>query len=218
MIPKEKQTAYQRWEMPSFNNRHIVKEEPTEPALTHEEIEAQIKVRTEQAIQQGYAQGLIEGHAAGMAQSKTTILNDNATLLNLAGAFSKSLDLAENDFSMSILKLSLDIAHAILKKHLNLNPQAILTVVNEIANQLPSNINQVKMRLNPDDAQTVKIHLLNELTHINWLIIEDEHIYRGGCLIETAFKQIDARIETRWQRICESLGQTAEWVENRHEH
>lgn len=208
--PKAKQTAYQRWELSSIetaNTAKPIEKTPPEPVVDVQQI-------TEQARQEGFALGLQRGYADGLQQARTEVMADKTNLLNLASTFGNSLDKAENEFAMGILKLSLDVAKAMLLTNLNLNSKAILAVVQEITNHLPPNIHQVRLMLHPEDAVSVKRHLTEELTNKEWTIIEDGNISRGGCLVETAIKHIDARIETRWKRICDALGQNEDWMES----
>jgi len=208
-IPKENQTAYQRWEMlpiksadQSFNNSRDTK------ALENECSKASLAIIKQEAIEAG----LKEGYAAGMQQAKEEMLADKENIIKLAGTFSKSLDKAENIFSTEILKLSIDLAKAMVKTHLKLNTNAIISVVKEISEHLPPNINQLRLKLHSEDAKTVRKLLLEDLTNYNWTIIEDDKITRGGCIVETSIKHIDASIEKRWKRICDALGQDDDWT------
>jgi flagellar assembly protein FliH len=51
-----------------------------------------------------------------------------------------------------------------------------------------------------------------QLTHSGWKIFEDARIERGGVRIETANSQIDASLETRWNRVVAALGQDTTWL------
>jgi len=206
-IPKEQQTAYQRWEMSDIShddNETVIEEK----SITPEELQA----IAQQAKEEGFALGMQHGYADGLQQAHAEILSDKQNLLNLANTFTHSLDKGETEFSMEILKLALDVAKAMVNTHLQLNSKAILVVIKEITDHLPPDISQVRLRLHPDDADSVRKHLLEDLTSLNWIVLEDARITQGGCIVETAVKQIDARIETRWKRICDALGQDQEWL------
>lgn len=208
-IPKEEQTAYQRWEMPSitgseqlFEKTQDIKTPVSEPS----------KVSADLARQEAAAIGLNEGYADGLQKAKTEMLADKENLLKLVSTFSKSIDKAENEFSLEILRLSLDLAKAMVKTHIQLNEKAIVSIVKEISGHLPPDIKQVRLKLHSEDARTVKKLLLEDFTNYDWTILEDDQITRGGCIIETSIKQIDASIEKRWKRICDALGQDDDWI------
>jgi flagellar assembly protein FliH len=67
--------------------------------------------------------------------------------------------------------------------------------------------------LHPDDAAIVREGMAHELDTGGWRIIEDEHMARGGCRVDTASNQIDAQIASRWQRLSHALGKNIEWLE-----
>jgi flagellar assembly protein FliH len=70
----------------------------------------------------------------------------------------------------------------------------------------------VRLKLHSEDAKTVKKFLLADLSNHDWTILEDDEISRGGCIVETAIKHIDASIEKRWERISNALGQDDDWM------
>src|ERR1700722_755668 len=63
-IPKERLSAYERWEMASFDP---VPPPPPAPVEIPDPYLGELAQRREQAHRDGYAAGLIEGHAAGHA-------------------------------------------------------------------------------------------------------------------------------------------------------
>jgi flagellar assembly protein FliH len=208
-IPKERQTAYQRWEMSPITSSEVSSEEKNDKERPTSD---QSQNSDELAKQEAVALGLQAGYADGVQQAKVEMLADKENLLRLASNFSKSLDKAESEFSMEILRLSLDLAKAMIKTHLQLNSKAILSVVKEISSHLPQDINQVRLKLHSEDAKTVRKFLLEDLSNQDWSILEDDGIIRGGCIIETSIKHIDASIEKRWERICNALGQDDDWI------
>jgi flagellar assembly protein FliH len=208
-IPKEKQTAYQRWEMSPLKGNDNLSEEPNDKNFPTSD---QSTNSEELAKQEAVKIGLTEGYADGLRQANAEMLADKENILRLASTFSKSLGKAESEFSMEILRLSLDLAKAMVKTHLQLNSKAIMSVVKEISGHLPPDISQVRLKLHSEDAKTVKKLLLEDLTNNDWTILEDDEITRGGCIVETSVKQIDASIEKRWQRICDALGQDDDWI------
>ncbi len=205
LIPKEQQTAYQRWEMSSFSDG---KAKPGETAAVTPE---QLQAVFEKARKEGYAQGMKEGYFAGIDQAKGDLEQDKATLVELAAGFSESLEKTDERIAEDVLKLALDIAKAMLKTHLEVDPMAILPVVKEAINYLPSVKKPARIMLHPADAETVRKHMQEELNELGWLLVEDAALERGGCMVETTANQIDASNETRWRRIADALGQQTDW-------
>jgi flagellar assembly protein FliH len=43
-------------------------------------------------------------------------------------------------------------------------------------------------------------------------VVGDASLLRGGCRIETFAGEIDATLQTRWQKLSAALAQDHEWV------
>ena len=57
----------------------------------------------------------------------------------------------------------------------------------------------------------LRAHLEQELS-ADWMVVEDASLLRGGCRIETSAGEIDATLQTRWQKLSAALAQDHEWV------
>jgi flagellar assembly protein FliH len=118
----------------------------------------------------------------------------------------------DEQVARELLDLSLDIARQVLHQALKVNPELLLGVVREAIGTLP-HVNQgAHLVLNPDDAALVRERMGEQLSHSGWKIFEDARVERGGARIETANSQIDASLETRWNRVVAALGQDTKWL------
>jgi flagellar assembly protein FliH len=211
-VPKEQQTAYQRWEMNSFgDNRASSKTAETTAASNKLTIEQTAQLR-EEARAKGYAEGMAEGRAAGLAQGRADAAREVATLQTLAQSLSQEVIRADEIISQDLMNLALDIAKAMLKTSLSVHPELVLPIIGEAIHYLPSLQQPAILFVNPADAVIVKDHMRDELDKAGWRIAEDMQLQRGGCRIETATNQIDASTQTRWQRIAEALGKESDWL------
>jgi flagellar assembly protein FliH len=229
VIPKEKQSAYQRWEMtslgedrPSLSARFAA----TNPAsiaaanaaaATHAANTAvmneQIRQARAQAHAEGYAAGLEEGRAAGLEQGRGLAETERLILKEIAETFGTEVAQANELIASDMLDLSLDVAKAMLKTALNIRPELIVPLVREAIHYLPTLQQPALLHLNPDDAQLIAHHMGDEISTAGWRVVEDPHMDRGGCKVETASNQIDATTATRWQRIASALGKDSDWLD-----
>lgn len=210
VIPKEKLSAYQRWEMASFgDDRPSVQTS----AAAEKQAAEQLAMQREQAKQQGYAQGLDEGRAIGLAQGRAEAGRETARLRQIADAFAKEVARADETVADEMLNLALDLAKAMLKTALKARPELVLPIVGEAIRYLPSVQQPALLMLNPQDAPLVREHMQDELEKAGWRIVEDAQIGRGGCRIDTASNQVDASAPVRWQRIADALGKQSDWLE-----
>src|SRR3569832_605364 len=109
-IPKEQQSAYQRWEMASFKD-----DQPTANTISAAQMAEQIVARREEARQQGYETGLAEGRAAGLEQGRAQAEQERARLQEITSVFFVVFLLVLFFFVVVLLKLALDLAKAMLK-------------------------------------------------------------------------------------------------------
>ena len=174
---------------------------------------AELDVLREQARQEGHAEGLTEGIARGLEEGRTEAAGERQRFTQLADSFGAEIERADDVIAEDLLNLALDIAKAMLKTALNVQPELVLPIVGESVRYLTSLQHPALLFLHPDDAVLVKQHMDDELSKAGWRIAEDLHLERGGCRIETATNQIDASITGRWERIAASLGQTKGWME-----
>jgi len=225
MLPKEKQTAYQRWEMASFEEKKVAPPPPPSPISVFAE---QIAAARDEArkkgheagheeglakgIEQGLAQGLEEGRRQGLEEGRAQALQEKLRLQELTETFSSEIANANETVADNLLDLALDLAKAMLKTELAVKPELIIPIVSEAIHYLPSVQQPALVHLHPDDAVLVRDMMGDELSASGWRIVEEQTIERGGCRIETASNQIDASVASRWQRIATALGKNTEWI------
>jgi len=206
-IPKEQQSAYQRWEMASFGDDRL----PAN-AATAAQVNQQLADRREEARKQGYAAGLEQGRAAGLEQACTQAEQERSQLLAIASSLDAEIAQAKETIAADVLHLAFDIAKAMLKTALPARPELVLPLVGEAIHYLPTLQQPALLYLHPADAALVREQMGEQLTNAGWRLTEDPHLERGGCRVETASNQIDASPAMRWQRIAEALGKNDDWL------
>lgn len=221
VIPKEQLTAFERWELASFDHPadHIAAQEEIERATA-----AELAIIHEQAHQEGYAAGQQAGHQAGYEagqqagyqagyaegsqQAQAEAEKIHVLLQKLHG----ELNQLDQQVAQSLLDLSLEVAKKMVHTTLRTNPEVILNIVSEAIGNLPHFNQNAHLLLHPDDAELVRKQMGEHLTQAGWKIFSDMKLQRGECRVETASSQIDGSLETRWKRIVESIGQDSSWL------
>lgn len=252
-LPKEQQSAFQRWEMRSFGDERpsvvalrdaeqrerdaeaarqdaerrvheVLLEQqelldigpPLPPPLDYPTVEELEQIR-EEARQSGYDEGHAEGHAAGHAEA--TEAGELATsealqhVRALADSFGNALRDADQLISNEVLDLALQLAKGMLKNALRIKPELVLPIVRDAIEYLPVLQQPALLQLHPDDAAMVRAAIGEELDKGGWRVVEDAHIGRGGCKVDTASNQIDATAVARWQRLTHALGKDVDWLD-----
>ncbi len=210
IIQKEQRSAYQRWELDSFDNAAPDKTRETDknPATilpTTEQIE---RIR-----QQAQAEGRAEGHAAGYQMGRNEAQVEVQRLQMLLGSLEQELQQFDQQVAQDLLALSLDVAKQMLCQALKIHPELVLEVVQEAMRCLPHFNQHAHMILHPDDAVLVRSYLGDQLSNSGWKVFEDTRIEHGGCQLETSGSQVDATLPSRWQNVLAAIGQEGNWLE-----
>jgi len=226
-IPKEKLTAYQRWELAAFDEaeqkaehaREMAEaEQPpqdvvAEPPAAPEEppivlpTAADIERMHSEAHEQGYAAGYEEGIADAKA-----VLADTKEILN---NFQQAITDLDQKIADQLLATSIGIANQVLRQSLKLQPELLLPVVREAVATLHPGAGHPALLAHPEDAALIRKHMGEHLNHNNWRIIEDPAIARGGCRIELGASDVDATLQTRWRRVIEAIGVNEDWLRDK---
>lgn len=214
VIPKERLSAYQRWEMASFDTatpRHATEPaESTETSAQRQEL-AQLREAARadghgEGYAAGYHAGFNEGQSAGLAEARAQAQR----LADMADAFAQALRVADDAMADTLTALALDIAQQALRQTLAVRPEAMLDAVREVmaAERLGD---APRLLVHPDDIALVQIHLQDALLAAGWTVRADPSIARGGCRAQGGSGEIDATLPTRWERVAAALGQISSW-------
>lgn len=234
-IPKERLTAYERWEMAAFDEEEQLAKTmaqadaaapdttpdapapadlpPPAPAISDEELAAIRQQAFDQGRAAGFEAGMKEGHTEGYASGETLARSETARLAALATNFSRAIEESETLLADGLLTLSLDIAGQVLRTSLRVKPELILPAVRDAIAALANPHGHPNLLLNPEDAALVRQQLGEQLSHTGWRILDDPQIARGGCRIENGGAEIDATLPTRWHRVVDNLGQQSDWLD-----
>ncbi|QYF96076.1 flagellar assembly protein FliH [Massilia sp. PAMC28688] len=175
--------------------------------------EAELEALREQARLQGHDQGVQAGYAEGLAIGRAEAQVELEHLKTVAQSFSGALAQADQAIATDVLELALQLAKGMLRTALEVKPELIIPLVREAVGYLPVVQQPATLLLHPLDADIVKEGIGEDLEKSGWRIVEDSHIERGGCKVDTASNQIDAQASSRWQRLANSLGRNdVEWL------
>ncbi|OIQ97434.1 flagellar assembly protein FliH [mine drainage metagenome] len=210
-VPKGQQTAYERWEMSSFSSDKDNSVRNTQAKIDAENAEKSAQIFDDMR-KKGYAKGMQEGFAVGMAEAKERAQEDKQKFLTLMTAFSDALEKSDEQIADDVLSLALDVAKSMIKVKLNIDPAAVLAVVMDAIHYLPHIQKPARILLHHDDVQLLREHMADDVSSGQWQIHEDYRVERGGCIVETGTNQVDATNVVRWKRISEALSQHNDWL------
>lgn len=209
-IPKEQMSAYQRWEMASFDDSDSSERVKRDRAQAEENARTVSQI-LKQVRQEAYEEGFKTGYVDGMGRAEKQLDAERTQLLQMSANFQQALAMQDVNIAESVLSLALDLAKAMMKTKLQADPQAIIPVVLDAMHYLPQVKQPARIIVNHEDAKVLRSHIGEELREQGWQLVEDAQIERGGCLVETAENQIDATNEMRWKRLVQGLSRFDDW-------
>jgi flagellar assembly protein FliH len=206
-IPKDRSGAYRPWKLTSLEGGAGRKpqDDPKEQAerLARENAE-RIKMINQQAYREGYDAGYARGAAAAAGEA--------ARLAELVESARREMTGLEQNVAEDLVRLALTLARTLVRESLKVQPQLVEAIVRETVRDVPPFGQGTRLRLHPEDATLIGKHLGAEL-EADWSIVGDETMTRGGCRVESSAGEIDASMETRWQKLCAALAQDQAWIE-----
>jgi flagellar assembly protein FliH len=219
---KESLSAYQRWEMASFDPAPPPPPAP-EPEVDEGAFEAELERLRDAAHAQGIASGHVagqalgyqagyeQGHAQGFEQGQSEAREEAARLAALAETFKKALDGAQGGISETLVALALDIAQQVVRQHVQHDPTALIAAAREVLATEPALVGAPALIVSPADLPVVEAYLMEELQTRGWTVRTDASVERGGCRAQAGTGEVDAGIDTRWERVAAALGKVSTW-------
>lgn len=196
-IPKEQSAAYRPWRLKSLDGGAA-----SAKSKEHEHAE-----RIRMINQQAYREGVEAGYAKGVAQAA----QEAARLSAIVDQLAEELSGLEQHVAGDLVRLALTLARALVRESLKVHPELVEAIVRESVSDLPPFNQGARIRLHPEDALLIAKHLKAD-DRGQWAIVEDAALARGGCKVETANCEIDASMETRWQKLAQALAQDHDWI------
>lgn len=155
---------------------------------------AQLEALQQAAYEEGFAQGLRDGRAAGEQEVRAEAQRLAAALDRLA----QPLERVDEQVEQELVALAIAIARQLIRRELSTSPGEIVPVVREALAALPAASREVRVHLHPDDVALIHEALpAGDGGERPWRVVEDGLISRGGCRVEAEHSRIDATLEKR---------------------
>lgn len=230
VIPQEQAGLAQLWKVPDVGTTppkaqpepdsedEAAADETPERSLPSAEEIREIEARAHQegfdrGREAGYQEGLKMGREAGYQDGETKGIKSGEKLVGqrvrawdellkgLTGPY-EDLDAAMEE---ELVQLAMAVARQLVRRELRTDPSAIVAVLREALEALPSADRKVRLHLHPQDAKLVKDALhLNDLER-PWTVVEDPTLSRGGVKVETDTSRVDASLESRLNAVIAAI-------------
>ncbi|SEB04646.1 flagellar assembly protein FliH [Paraburkholderia sartisoli] len=216
-LRKESLSAYQRWEMASFDP--VPEPDPVDDGAFEAELQRLRDAAHAQGVASGhvagqalgYQAGYEQGYAQGLEQGRVESHAEAARLAAIADTFNAALAGARGEISETLVALALDIAQQVVRQHVQHDPAALIAAAREVLAMEPALVGAPSLIVSPADLPVVEAYLLEELQARGWTVRTDPSVERGGCRAHANTGEVDAAIGTRWERVAAALGKVSTW-------
>jgi flagellar assembly protein FliH len=184
--------------------QRVLAEAKDKSAKMQAEVERTVGQAEKEAYAKGYAAGRDEGYEEGKAEAKRLVERLHIII-------SKAIDkrneiLAESE--TQVINLVLLIVKKVIKVISENQKNVVINNVVQALRKLKSR-GDVVIRVNLADLELTTEHVKDFMGMVEHLksitVLEDSTVDRGGCVIETDFGQIDARISSQLHEIEEKI-------------
>lgn len=169
-----------------------------------EEAEKQVEQVHNNAKTEGFQKGKEEGYNEGRAEVDRLIEHLRTII---AKTIEKRTDII-NESEKQIVELILLICQKVVKVISENQKNVVINNVAEALKRL-KNKGEIVVRVNIDDASFTNEHVQDFLSRFenvkSMTVLEDSSIDKGGCIVETDFGLIDARISSQLKEIEEKI-------------
>lgn len=210
--PPAKLTAYERWELPLVNAEHSgSRGKPAKDIYppSARDIEAIFQQARDNGYQEGYQEGMQAGEKQGYEEKKQAIIDTIEMLSQVMQQLSRPIAEIDQVIMQQIYGMVSIICERVIHRSIEHEREIIMNVINTAMSELPVNEMNIRIRVNPVDAEFIARNLqslaMSASGDINHNIIGDASISRGGCVVETGSSEVDARLETRIGKMFDEL-------------
>jgi flagellar assembly protein FliH len=166
--------------------------------------------------EEGFLAGKKEGYEAGLSEGRRDALvqarREKLEFDTLAASCTDALKSIEAQTGQALIALAISIAQQVIRSTLDADPEKMLDIVRDIVHIDDNNEGLLRLRVHPSDLALIQARMGGDPEISNWRLVADESIERGGCSAETSLGDIDATLQTRWQRVVASLGSDRPWA------
>jgi len=154
---------------------------------------------SEEGLRSGHASGFNQGCIEGQLKGKEAIDDQLNQLIVPIDALKSLLEEGHNQQILqqqaTILELIRRVSQQVIRCELTLQPQQILSLIEETMEALPDTTSEMKIHLEPNAVDKLKELASEKIKH--WTLVADPSISPGGCRIISDKSDADASVETR---------------------
>jgi flagellar assembly protein FliH len=176
------------------------------------ELEAEIQAKVDRQEKEAFAKGHAEGREEGFQEGRQEVERLVESLQKIISAAIDKRNQIIQESETQVINLVLLIAKKVIKVISENQRNVVINNVVQALRKLKSR-GDVVIRVNLADVELTSQHINDFMKMVESVksvtVLEDSSVDRGGCIIETDFGQIDARISSQLHEIEEKIVELA---------
>ncbi|MEM7467030.1 MAG: flagellar assembly protein FliH [Pseudomonadota bacterium] len=153
-------------------------------------------------IEQSKKEGFESGYAAAFEQGREDLARCLGIFDTISTQIQQPITVFDNEIFELFSALIVKLAEKVIARELSTTPEAIINTVRDAIQQLPLPSGLVSVHLHPEDLSLIRAALGGEFDEVEWNLLADTTLTRGGCRVDTACSSIDASVENRVSQIA----------------
>jgi len=173
-----------------------------------EELEAEIQGKVDKVEKEAFGKGHAEGREEGFQEGSQEVERLVDTLQKIISAAIDKRNEIIQESETQVINLVLLISKKVIKVISENQKNVVINNVVQALRKLKSR-GDVVIRVNLGDVELTSEHISDFMKMVENVksvtVLEDSSVDRGGCIIETDFGQIDARVSSQLHEIEEKI-------------
>ncbi len=182
----------------------IVAEAEARAARSIQDAEQHVEGLIEQARKDGYERGHEDGYESGKAEIERLIAQIHSVISRTIEKRNEIIEELETQLVNLVLLIARKVVKVISENQKNVVINNVIQALRKLKNR-----GEVVIRVNLEDVKLTSAHVKDFMRMVESVksvtIVEDSSVEKGGCIIETDFGQIDARIASQLHEIEEKI-------------
>jgi len=203
-VRKKTDQAIAEKQVAEDESNKVREEAQSEAAKLRDETEKQIDDFKTDAYSKGYEAGREEGYKSGEAEVERLIDRVHTVLNKSIEKRIEIIDEAESQLIDLVLQISRKVIKVVSENQKNVVINNVVQALRKMKSR-----GDVAIKVNLSDLEITTEHTKDFLRMVENVksitVLEDSSVDKGGCIIETDFGQIDARISSQLKEIEEKI-------------
>ena len=183
-----------------------------EKKMIEKQVAEELRAMKEKATREGFKKGQEDVYKKGYEEAYQKLTKEGQERLSRIDTLLNEMEHAKEEIFQSnekfIIEMINQIAQKVILRELETDQDYLLRLSKDIIEKIGVREN-VLIRINPKDVESIELlraGLVEKLGEFKNLQVEtSEKVKLGGCLIDTEWNAIDARIKTQLEKIEETL-------------